>query len=147
MPVALGQAAWLSPGLPEEGAMELLGNSSLCACCPLQLLSRLGVVNSPLQGSLQQLLPWLPAPHRGHREKWFRRSVFASVKVSLGRSLRGCRVMGEGSCCHGKNIQVLAAELKLILGKGLKGDCMCLGSEEGRWRPSLFCWRGIQQRA
>lgn len=55
--------------------------------------------------------------------------------------------MGEGSCCHGKNIQVLAAELKLILGKGLKGDCMCLSSEEGRWRPSLFCWRGIQQRA
>lgn len=99
--------AWgrLSPGLPEEGAMELLGNSGLCAFCPLQLLPRLGAVNSPPQGSLQQFLPWLPALHCGLWEKGFRPSVLASIKVSLGKSLTGCRVMGEGGCCHGKNVR------------------------------------------
>lgn len=84
--IGLGQATWLNPGLPEEGAMVLLENSSLCAYCPLQLLSMLGVINSPPQGSLQQFLPWLPAPHCDLREKWFRPSGFASVKDQLHRS-------------------------------------------------------------
>lgn len=105
LPVRHGQAAWVSPGLPDEGAMEPLGNSGLSAYCPLQLLSRLGIVNSPPQGSLQQFLPWLPAPHCGLWEKCFHPSVFAKIKVSLGRSLRGCRVMGGGAAAMGRMLR------------------------------------------
>lgn len=110
--------------------MELLGNSGLWAFCPLQLLPRLGAVNSPPQGSLQQFLPWLPALHCGLWEKSFRPSVCASIKVSLGKSLTGCQVVGEGCCCHGKNVQ--NCRVKADPGERPGGGLHVLGLREGK---------------